>query len=268
MKIRDIMRRDPIVLQVSDPLHLARSTMAWMEVRHLPVLHEGRLVGVLGERDLLAYGAGNRDEDWLNAPVERAMRAEPKTASPDDSVTEAAGRMAMSKVGCLPVTELGRLVGIITSTDVLNAQVFQALQSAPRSTLLVKDVMTPDVISIHPDDRVLDAVARMQQHRVRHLVVKDGSDKLVGMLSDRDIRRAIGNPIEALEPGTTRVRVASMRVRDVMSHPVLSATPQQAVTEMARFFVRHSIGAVPVLDEQGGTVGVLSYVDVLRGLAS
>jgi CBS domain-containing protein len=267
MKIKDIMKRDPVVMRDSDPLHLARSTMAWLQSRHLPVLHEGRLVGILSERDLLAYGVVARDEDWLTAPIDQAMHRDPQTCGPEDSVTEVAGRMASAKIGCLPVVELGRVVGLVTATDVLAAQVFQAMRPVERSPLTARDVMSPDPATVHPDDHVLDAAARMHQLGVRHLLVIDGTSRLIGILSDRDVRRAIGNPIEAMESTVQRVRIAAIRVGDVMTESVQTAAPEDAVSDLARRFVHRSVGALPVLDQEGKPIGIVSYVDALEALA-
>ncbi len=56
------------------------------------------------------------------------MRSSPQTAGPDDSLTEAAGRMAMSKIGSLPIVERGKLIGLVTVTDVLDAEVSEAMR--------------------------------------------------------------------------------------------------------------------------------------------
>jgi CBS domain-containing protein len=267
MKIKDIMKRDPVTMQESDPLHLARSTMAWLQSRHLPVLRAGRLVGILSERDLLAYGARCAGEDWLTAPIDQAMHRDPQTCGPEDSVTEVAGRMADAKIGCLPVVELGQVIGLVTSTDVLAAQVFEAMRPVQPSALTARDVMTPDPATVHPDDHVLDAAARMHQLSVRHLLVVDGTSRLIGIISDRDVRRAIGNPIDAMESTTQRVRIAAIRVQDVMTAAVQTAAPEEAVSDLARRFVQRSIGALPVLDPEGHPIGIVSYVDALEALA-
>jgi CBS domain-containing protein len=267
MKIKDVMKRDPVVMRDSDPLHLARSTMAWLQSRHLPVVRDGRLVGILTEHDLLAYGVTAKDEDWLTAPVDWAMHRDPQTCGPEDSITEVAGRMASAKIGCLPVVELGRVVGLVTSTDVLAAQVYQSMRPVERSPLTASDVMTRDPATVHPDDHVLDAAARMHQLDVRHLLVIDGTSRLIGILSDRDVRRAIGNPLDAMESNIQRVRIAAIRVQDVMTAAVQTAAPEEAVSELARRFVQRSVGALPVLDPEGKPIGIVSYVDALEALA-
>jgi len=92
------------------------------KTRHLPVVHGGKLVGVLSERDILEYRAKRDfDEDWWRGNTADAMRVPVQTAGPEDSLT--AGRMATSKIGALPIVELGKLVGLVTVTDVLAAEV-------------------------------------------------------------------------------------------------------------------------------------------------
>ena len=66
-------------------------------------------------------------EDWWRAPVGVAMVPSPQTAHPDDSLTEAAARLANARIGALPIVELGALVGIVTVSDVLDAEVRTAM---------------------------------------------------------------------------------------------------------------------------------------------
>ena len=120
MKTQDIMRRDPIVVRPSDPLHLARSVMAWMQIRHLPVVRDGRLVGILTDHDLLAYGARAETADWSSHPVDQAMHREPQTASPGHTVSELARMFVRSALGAAPVVdERKNAVGIVSYLDLL-----------------------------------------------------------------------------------------------------------------------------------------------------
>lgn len=111
-------------------LGVAYNLMRDREIRHLPVLRDGQLCGLLSERDVLGYRArAEADEDWWRDLVKDAMSSPPQTAGPDDSVTDAAGRLAAARIGALPVVDGGRLIGLVTTTDVLEAEVRRAMGS-------------------------------------------------------------------------------------------------------------------------------------------
>jgi acetoin utilization protein AcuB len=128
MKVRDIMRREPLTILDTDVLGNAQRTMMRFGIRHLPVLGDGRLVGLLSERDLLAARALNEGElDWWRIQVRDAMQSPLQTVSPDDSVIEIAARMAATKLDAFAVIELGKLIGLISIIDVLDAEVREAM---------------------------------------------------------------------------------------------------------------------------------------------
>jgi CBS domain-containing protein len=269
VKIKDVMKRFPVTVRPDDDLVLASHLMLWSSARHLPVVTEGtRLAGVISERDIFAYQARSADLDWREATVEMAMRPHPETAGPEDSVTEAAGRMADHKIGCLPITEKGQLVGIVTTTDILAAQVQQSMEPVRHWGPQVAQAMTPDPETVRPDDTLLDAAARMQKLRVRHLPVIDVERRVLGILSDRDVRAAIGDPARALESSETRIRIESTRVGNVMTVNPYTVTPDEPCSRVAQRIASVRGSAVPVVDGEDRLVGILSYVDLLRALAA
>lgn len=128
MKIREIMKSTPLTVTELTKLGEALQTMMKHRIRHLPVVRDHRLCGILSERDILHYRAVTAfREDWWRAPVTAAMIASVQTAGPDDSLTEVAGRLATSRIGALPVVDHGELIGLVTVTDVLEAEVREAM---------------------------------------------------------------------------------------------------------------------------------------------
>ena len=109
------MARPPLTIRESDDAALAAQLMAWGDVRHLPVLRDEHLVGIVSQRDLL--GVGDR-----NPHISEIMSAPVQTAGPDDEVADAARRMVVGRLGCLPVLDRGQLVGILTVTDIVAVQ--------------------------------------------------------------------------------------------------------------------------------------------------
>ncbi len=127
LKVRDVMTSDPTTLKRNDKLTLAEDIMRLGRVRHLPVVDDDGeiLVGIVTQRDLfrdalaqaLGYGkhAQRRILDTLS--VKDVMTTEVITVTPDSSLVEAARILSARKIGCLPVVESGRLIGILTEDD-------------------------------------------------------------------------------------------------------------------------------------------------------
>jgi acetoin utilization protein AcuB len=122
MLVRDIMRSPVVSISPGTTLEDAYRTMNERSIRHLPVLQEGRLVGIVTDRDLrLATSALSATPFAPGSRVSAIMCREPLTADPMDPVEDAARTMRERKIGCLPVLDDERIVGIITGIDLLDA---------------------------------------------------------------------------------------------------------------------------------------------------
>lgn len=123
--------------------------------------------------------------------------------------------------------------------------------------------MSTTPIRVTPDDDVLDVVAAMVREGVRHLPVVDADDQVVGIVSDRDIRTAVGDPVAALARSEDSAH-ESWLVEEIMTSNPICVRADVTVHELARVLVDESIGAVPVVDSGGRLLGIVSYVDLLH----
>jgi len=113
--VGDFMTRDLVTVKESDDLALADSMLKLGGIRHLPVVRDGKLVGLVTQRDLLRAAATPSHETALASEI---MVREVTSVRPETSLVQAARTMLAKKYGCLPVVEEdGRLVGIITESD-------------------------------------------------------------------------------------------------------------------------------------------------------
>jgi len=127
MKVKDIMVRDVATLDLNDELSLADDIMKLGRIRHLPVVDEGRLVGIISQRDLfkaslasaMGFGEKAKREFMKTVAVKEVMVDVVITISPEAGIEEAGKVMLEKKIGCLPVIEGDNLVGLITETDIL-----------------------------------------------------------------------------------------------------------------------------------------------------
>jgi CBS domain-containing protein/uncharacterized OsmC-like protein len=128
-RVRDVMTAQPLVIVgPDDDLDLAGQRMAWTRVRHLPVLEDGALVGILSERD---YIRGRREAGATPAPaltVRSAMRSPVAWIGPDEPIESALSLMVSHNHGCLPVMGAEGLVGMVTTTDLLRHQLYSAFE--------------------------------------------------------------------------------------------------------------------------------------------
>jgi acetoin utilization protein AcuB len=138
--VKDSMTREIVTLSPDETAGTALALCRERRIRHLPVLREGRLVGIVSDRDLRsstpALGDPARATALQEILVEDVMAGEV-----DDPIEQAANTMRERRIGCLPVVEEDELVGIITTSDVMDALVYLVGANEPGSRM---EVAVPD----------------------------------------------------------------------------------------------------------------------------
>lgn len=130
MMVERRMRGRVITVQFDESVDRAQTLMSLHGIRHLPVLDGQKLVGVISDRDLLGVMVQQRrcrcgaraGKAYFLPPgvlVHEAMTADPVVIPPNTDIEDAARLLMARKIGCLPVVDRDRLVGIITETDIL-----------------------------------------------------------------------------------------------------------------------------------------------------
>lgn len=127
-KIGNVMTKDVVTISVNDSLHNANNIFNSQKLRHLPVVANDHLVGILSQTDILRISFGNTfgeqnggDEaifDMLS--INQIMKHSPITVSSSDTLKEAAQILADKEFHALPVVDDDKLMGIITTTDIMN----------------------------------------------------------------------------------------------------------------------------------------------------
>jgi len=131
----------------------------------------------------------------------------------------------------------------------------------------VGDVMTPDPITVRPEMSVADARALMAKERIRHLLVTGEAGELIGIVTDRDIKRALPSPVTSLSVWEVNDLLEKVGVGDIMTKAVITVSPWRDARDAALIMVHHKIGALPVTEE-GRLLGILTETDLLKAFAA
>lgn len=260
MNVADLMTSDPLHVSVETDIDSAVRLMDAHGVRHLPVLDGGRFVGIVSDRDLLeATGWLPRRvrevrDGALAARKCRAVReimhSPAMHADPTDDILTLSVESVVQGLGCIPVVESGRLVGILTERDLLRAYVQTVSRAASDCTEpQVEDLMTCPVRSIQLTATLREAREACRTWGVRHLPVLDATH-LVGMLSDRDLRRAHGC-----------ARRDDYPIAELMTPRPATVAPGAPISEAARLLLSRRCSAVPVVADDE-LVGILTVEDL------
>jgi acetoin utilization protein AcuB len=128
--VRDVMTREPIVLEPEDTLMKALEIMRLRGVRRIPIVLADLLVGLLVEGDLkraepstLSESQDDFNRVMEDTPISRIMIQNPMTIAPDTPLLAAAETLHATKYGALPVVEDGKVIGILTDNDLIRTLV-------------------------------------------------------------------------------------------------------------------------------------------------
>lgn len=263
MRVGDVMtRRVKAVRQEDGTAQAIRLLQSW-RIRHLPVVDvERRVVGIVTPSDLLESTPTRGQDRRLVAEI---MRRPVITARADEELDAAAARMREEGVHGLPVVDAaGRLAGMLTDVDVLAALARSRPSAYPPAPVSVDSVMTGNPVTLEADASLGDAAETLLRGGFRHLPVVDEQGRLVGMLSERDLRTRLGVEMEGFWDAT--LEALSEPVSEAMTPDPVSVRSGTPLAKALDALALERVGALPVVDEADQLLGILSYVDVLAWL--
>ncbi|MGD8270762.1 MAG: CBS domain-containing protein [Desulfobacterales bacterium] len=131
--------------------------------------------------------------------------------------------------------------------------------------MFVSRSMTQKVITTGSEEDVFDAYEKMSQNRIRHLPVIDADGRLIGIVTDRDIRSAL--PYSMIKDPTRTAeaeKVKNLKVMDIMTADPKTIGPHHTIQDALVLIQDLRVGALPVVDKEGKLKGILSVRDLLR----
>jgi len=132
--------------------------------------------------------------------------------------------------------------------------------------MYVREYMITPVITATPDTLIDDALRTMHQNNIRRLPIVDRG-KLVGLVTRQGLREATPSSAVPLSIWGTHYQLSKLKVRDAMITDVVTVTPDTTIEEATVLVQQHKIGTLPVVDEKGILVGIITGTDLLRLLA-
>jgi CBS domain-containing protein len=251
MKVKDIMSK-AYVVDKSDRISEALDLMDKYHSRRLIVKNKDGVQGIITLRSICGELGSRRK---YNHPpslfhVVDALSNDYALVEPEDDVDKALD--ALKNVGCVIVMD-GGVVGQVTTQDVLS-------NFSPEGT--VESIMRPPVVA-PPDSRVAYIRKLMMEKSVSRVPIVDGA-ALVGMVSETDVTNALRSVKKHSPQSRQDNNVELLIAMDIMRTDVITAPKSMSLKDAARSMVRNNIGALPVVDEKGCLVGIVTRRDILK----
>ena len=131
--------------------------------------------------------------------------------------------------------------------------------------MFVSKSMTKKVITINKDADIFEAKKKMAEHRIRHLPVVTKDYRLIGIVSDRDIRSAMPSmPLNDYNSKKIKDKIAKLKIKDIMTIDPVALSPLHTIQDALVLIQKTHVGAFPVVDEKGNLRGIISVRDLLR----
>lgn len=134
--------------------------------------------------------------------------------------------------------------------------------------MLVKEWMSKTVVTIEEDTSLMEASQIMRENKVRRLPVMSKKGKIVGILSDRDIKAASPSKATTLDMHEMYYLLSKLKIKEVMTKKPICISPDDTVPRAALIMLEKKITGLPVLDDDENLVGILTQGDVFRVLTS
>ena len=270
--VADVMSPAPIVVEVPGSRSDAINIMVRNGLTGLPVIRasDGKLMGVVSRRDLFR----NFEEEQLSLIMKKGCM----TISPDAPIEEAAKVFSTHRIHRLPVVEDGKLIGIITPTDLLK------FVKDMKTAMTAEDVIRTTCVTAWEGEPLAYTVSAMRISDVPAVPVLDEHGRLTGIFTDRDLFSDQAKDSEALKElgiadignmagarnvlplfysATDKYQSDDRKVSDVMIKNPYSVFKKTNLSEVAKTMISNDYGQVPVHGNRDELLGMIYDVDVI-----
>jgi acetoin utilization protein AcuB len=132
----------------------------------------------------------------------------------------------------------------------------------------VSDIMTARIVTVELDDRLEVVKDIFDTVKFHHLLVLDEHKKLCGVVSDRDLLKALSPYVGSAAETARDLATLNKRVHQIMTRHPITLRPQSEISEAVNVLLTHRISCIPIVDDERTPVGILSWRDLLRSLAA
>ena len=274
--VADIMTNVPIVVEVPGSRSDAINVMVRNKLTGVPVVRsaDGMLVGIVSRKDVF----NNFDEEQLSL----IMKKDIITVTPDESVSDVAKIFVEKRIHRIPVVDKGKLVGIITPTDLLDEV------KNKKTKLKAEDVINTTCVTAYVEDPLSYIIASMRVSKCVAFPVLDATGSLVGIITDRDLfidqtedkeaLTAMGldesteslagyrNVLPLFYVATDKDISEERIVKDYMIKDPVTVFKKTSVSDVAKLMKQNDFGQIPVHGNKDELVGMVYDVDILAAL--
>jgi acetoin utilization protein AcuB len=257
----------PVVTVTSETsLTEARKLIDEKQIRALPVVKDGKLVGIITKRGLLRLDLSileneswNQSVNMTEETVGEVMTIKPITLLPETLIPKAARIMLENKITALPVIEDDKLAGILTNSDLL--RFILAEYPGLKKEIRVKNYMTDEVVTIDPETTLLESHRLMGTKRIRSLPVME-NNQLVGLVTRTDLMSSDPSRLASRNNQDISIKILTQPVKKLMTTAILTISPEAELTKAAQLMLDHKIHALVVVDEAKKLVGIITESDL------
>jgi len=191
--VGDVMTGNPLTIRPESLIPKAARIMLENKITALPVLENGKLVGILTNSDLLRFILAEYAELKKEILIKNYMTDEVVTIEKETTLLEAHRLMGTKRIRSLPVMENDQIVGLVTRTDLMSSDPSRLSSKKNQEVSLkiltqpVEKVMTSQVLTISPDAELTEAAKTMLDRKIHSLPVVDEEKKMVGIITESDL---------------------------------------------------------------------------------
>jgi predicted transcriptional regulator len=275
-KVKDYMSSPVNVIERNEPIQMARNLMFKYSIGRLPVLDNGKLVGIVTKYDI-TNRLNQAAPEWRRRPIDKVpiqvvMTEKPITIFPDATMPQAAELLIENDISGLPVERDGEIVGMITTRDMVKYFSEQDIKAT------VGDLMSKNILNVHRHHTIGHVLEEMNVQGVSRALVYEDNTTPVGIVTRSGLTFSeMMGPKDEMETKNikmTRKESAAGRkqyryvkqmpfvAEDIMTSPIFSLSPEIKAVEASKTLEEKHIIGMPVM-ENNEVVGYFSADEIV-----